>query len=107
MLPDSVFILEGLTWLDSPLVQSSNTIHSTWQQKAMPVNAGRSGQLVRHVNANPVSLDALDSRAVDAAIEAPAEGTAFLVPFGPRNEDMIDFLTDEVEHLHAIDDAKR
>ena len=107
VLPDGVFLIERLTRLDRPLAESSDTVQSAWQQNAMPVNAGRSGQLIRHVNANPVSLEALDSRAVNAAIEAPAEGTAFLVPFGLRNEDMIDFLTDEMEHLHAIDHAKR
>src|SRR6267142_337899 len=106
VLPDGVFIFEGLTWLDSPLAQSSHTIHSAWQQNAMPMNARRSRQLIRHINANPVSLDALDGRAVNAAVEAPAEGAAFLVPFGFRNEDVIDFFADEVEYLHAIDHAK-
>src|SRR5258707_11301508 len=94
VLPDGVFIFEGLTRLDRLLAQSSDSIHSTWQQNAMPVNAGRSGQLIRHVNANPASLDALDGRVVNAAVKAPAEGTAFLVPFGFRNEDMINFFAD-------------
>ena len=72
----------------------------------MPVNARCGGELIRHVKAKPVSLDAFDGRAMNAAVKAPAEGTAFLVPFGFRNEDVINFLADEVEHLHAIDHAK-
>ena len=72
VLPHGKLIPESLARLDRLLGQAADAIHAIGQDDAVPMDGRRRGQLVRHVNAQPVALHALDGRPVDLAVIAPA-----------------------------------
>ena len=67
----------------------------------MPMNGGANWQPVRHVDPYAFALDRLDHGAVHAAVVSPAFRAQ------ARVESVIDFLGNQVEDFHAIDDLKR
>ena len=65
------------------------------------MNAGGFGKIVCHVNPHTITFDCLNRWAMHMTVEAPA----FCAHAG--RELMIDFLGNEVIHLHTIDNFPR
>lgn len=74
VLPQSEFVSPGLTGRDGCLGQSTDAVHSIWQQQPVPMHAGVLGQTVGDQNANAVALDGFDGWARRGAVVAPDGG---------------------------------
>ena len=87
--------------LDVRLRQAADAVHAVGEIDAVPVDRGRHGQAVRHVDAHPLAFHGLDHGAVHMAVIGPALGPQAGV------KGVVHFLGDQMKDFDATDDLQR
>ena len=93
------FIGKVLPRLDWWLRDLGGAIHCVWHDQAMPVDGGRLGQIVCHIDPHPVTLRQANARPRHLTVERVGQNLLIWqdVPLDHRNI--------QIEHFDAILDA--
>ena len=101
MLAKHPLINPGFSGWNDRLCQTTNAVHATGQEHAMPVNRGGFRQAVCDINAHPVTLDNFQRWPVNLSVITPA------TRFQSWCKLMLNWFGNKVKYFDAINHSER